>query len=753
MVVAGMLAACQTTGLNLGSTAPSDDFLVAKASYNFLYDQKDHLNELISAGNYADASILYEEQREFFDGNLEKDPALAEAMATVVAKASSPVKTQLSAALARVGALAWPAEIDEWGQARTVLSEAEAAIVQVPKSGVFVNAEYAPTEIALLSQAVQEFRAKASSTIVSDFSAFDHFSNQNFFGEHPSAMGAQSFFATHPDALTQLLTSASAEHIALFGRRLGKENLSDAQWNAIGNAYADKRSASLPRQSRSLADILRVVDDTRNAGFNVTELANVELGFVEVTSRTLLKQGQIDFPAEIEIDLPFEFSKADLESDFDTAAGEAADYLIVFDVALAKARRQIKRMQKQRSEVIVGYEKVQNPEHTRVQTDLSHAQMQLQTESMNVAMANSQFCHGLACIGKAISVAAADEKRIDAQARVTSLTTRLNTTPSLVDIPVKQPYNYEVGQIDATKTMTVHYYVIDKSRKRYFKSTFDVVETERFGVAYRVAQGDPNRDSHIAKHDTEEEVSDWERAPSSVKLSDLVNHYLANEGQARRLTSLGALRKEMLKDRNTAIAEYKSNTFEESTANDQRFESVVAIYMPEGSVGTGFFVEPDVVMTNYHVVEEGDFLEMKMHDEQETFGRVIARDAGLDLALIRVQTRGKPVRFYNRNKIELGSTVEVIGHPRGYEFSVTRGVVSAIRNQKSANLVAGPDVLHVQIDAATSPGNSGGPVFMRDRVISVVSWGRVDRGSENLNFTVHHSEAERFLREALGGQS
>jgi S1-C subfamily serine protease len=61
-------------------------------------------------------------------------------------------------------------------------------------------------------------------------------------------------------------------------------------------------------------------------------------------------------------------------------------------------------------------------------------------------------------------------------------------------------------------------------------------------------------------------------------------------------------------------------------------------------------------------------------------------------------------------------------------------------------LKTGKDVLFVQIDAATSPGNSGGPVFMGDQVISVVDWGDAQDGSENLNFSIHYSEVMEFLK-------
>lgn len=140
---------------------------------------------------------------------------------------------------------------------------------------------------------------------------------------------------------------------------------------------------------------------------------------------------------------------------------------------------------------------------------------------------------------------------------------------------------------------------------------------------------------------------------------------------------------------------------------------------------------------------------MMMYNKQETFGKVIARDAGLDLALVKVQSRGTPVEFYDKNKIDLGSTVDVIGHPRGYEFSITRGVVSAVRRGRTAIMNAGDGVLQIQIDAATSPGNSGGPVFLKNHVVGVVSWGRADQGSENLNFIIHYSEAEDFIKREL----
>jgi serine protease Do len=237
-----------------------------------------------------------------------------------------------------------------------------------------------------------------------------------------------------------------------------------------------------------------------------------------------------------------------------------------------------------------------------------------------------------------------------------------------------------------------------------------------------------------------------------VKLSELVDHYLRNAGQVRPLPDLDQLRAEMLRDRNQALARYSAGAVEERPRNDGRFDSVVVVRNGKG-LGTGFFVAPDVVLTNYHVVEDAAYVEMTQYDKQETFGRVIARDAHLDLALIRVQSRGKPVRFYSGNRLDLGQAVEIIGHPRGLEFSITRGVVSAIRRHASISFpdARGKDVMYVQTDAAMNPGNSGGPLFLGDQVIGVNTWGIQKSIAEGLNFSVHYSEVLQFLKDHLPG--
>jgi serine protease Do len=167
------------------------------------------------------------------------------------------------------------------------------------------------------------------------------------------------------------------------------------------------------------------------------------------------------------------------------------------------------------------------------------------------------------------------------------------------------------------------------------------------------------------------------------------------------------------------------------------------IRTPE-SGGAGFYVTPETVVTNAHVVGEHRFVEVRLRDGRDSFGRVMAADPYTDLAIIRTEARGVPAKLAGVEPPMVGSTIDLIGHPKGLQFSLSRGVVSATRRQRISSLPGAGAVLVVQTDAAASPGNSGGPWFQQGEVVAVTSYKR--RDGESLNFGVHVSELREFLR-------
>jgi S1-C subfamily serine protease len=153
-----------------------------------------------------------------------------------------------------------------------------------------------------------------------------------------------------------------------------------------------------------------------------------------------------------------------------------------------------------------------------------------------------------------------------------------------------------------------------------------------------------------------------------------------------------------------------------------------------------------MVLTNYHVVEGAKMAEVKLRNGTEAVGRVAKFDAGLDLALIKVTDKGPPVIFSNA-VIGAGSTVEAIGHPSGLEFSMTRGIVSAVRKMTNPLVPGSREMLVIQTDAAISPGNSGGPLFIGNQVVGINTQKLVRRGVEGVGFAIHYAEALRFIQE------
>jgi serine protease Do len=138
------------------------------------------------------------------------------------------------------------------------------------------------------------------------------------------------------------------------------------------------------------------------------------------------------------------------------------------------------------------------------------------------------------------------------------------------------------------------------------------------------------------------------------------------------------------------------------------------------SLGSGFIISADgYVLTNAHVVEGGDEINVKLPDKREFKAKVIGADKRTDIALIKIDAAGLPaVRFGDPTRLKVGEWVVAIGAPFGFENSVTAGIVSA----KGRSLPQENFVPFIQTDVAINPGNSGGPLFnMRGEVVGINS--------------------------------
>ena len=754
-----ILTACQTPGSlggfgGTGDTAASADQAPADGrvskSYNLFSDQGDHLADLVKAGNFEDAAKLFGEQSDYFTKNRAKQRPLLSQVADTIKAQHNPA---LETATSKLKAISWPSPQSGWANVKQALIEARKTLSDYPDLAILKDPEFRTEAPATLDQAIRNLSKKIQQSAPQEFANFDHFETGNFFDAYAADLDAENFIDEHFATFEGKLTGATTARIRAFAGNYPKDMLGDARWGKLGDSYV---AASLKESggNTGLESILRAINGAATAGFKAKSVPGVNIGFVEVTSLTLLKNKQIEFSATIDVDLPVKFSKADLDEALTNPAAQEADYLVVFDVALAKASRRITKTQKMPARVLAEIKVVNNPEYRIAEAELRQAQLELQNASMDSAMASNRYCYGLECLGNMIATASANSKKQQARTQVDMAMQVLKATPQTIEEPVYARYAFDKATVKGTKSMTVNYYVIDRKKNKIFKSSFDISERQTFEVGYNIQSQDPDKDSHYEKVDKESDVSEWEDDHVPIKLSQLVTHYLRNKGAAKRIPSLMALRKEMLKDKNAILAKAKKEDYGYAKHSDPRMDSVVAIYVSaKRSMGTGFYIMPDIILTNWHVVEENKFVEMKKFNKLETFGKVLAKDIRLDLALVKVQDRGKPVRFYSDTTIDLGATVEVLGHPNRLEFSVTRGVVSTVRKMPNINLSSklgsGDKVLYIQTDAPVNGGNSGGPLFLKNKVIGVNTWGYKKMISEGLNFAVHYSEVMKFLKEYL----
>ncbi len=145
--------------------------------------------------------------------------------------------------------------------------------------------------------------------------------------------------------------------------------------------------------------------------------------------------------------------------------------------------------------------------------------------------------------------------------------------------------------------------------------------------------------------------------------------------------------------------------------------------------GTGFFIEENGIgVSNYHVFEGGKTWQIRTFDgKQYEVEKIIKQNETFDYVIFQVKTHDVSFLPLASDKPRKGEDIVVLGNPRGLESTVSRGIVSSIRNFKRQK-----DAL-IQIDAAISPGSSGSPVMnMRGEVVGIATM-QIEK-CENCNF-------------------
>ena len=174
--------------------------------------------------------------------------------------------------------------------------------------------------------------------------------------------------------------------------------------------------------------------------------------------------------------------------------------------------------------------------------------------------------------------------------------------------------------------------------------------------------------------------------------------------------------------------------------------------------GSGFIWDNEGhIVTNYHVVASASIVDVEFADGAQYPASVIGLDPNSDLAILKVNSNGKiltPLNLGDSTNVKVGNHTIVIGSPFGQEFSMSSGIVSAIkRTVPSQNAMFSiPNV--IQTDAAINPGNSGGPLMDIDGNVIGINSQIISRsgGNQGIGFAIPINSVKKIIPTLIRGE-
>ena len=320
----------------------------------------------------------------------------------------------------------------------------------------------------------------------------------------------------------------------------------------------------------------------------------------------------------------------------------------------------------------------------------------------------------------------------------------LQNTPISIERPIYTNYAFEEFKFDIIKNIEIPTYLIDTKRIKVYKKSIFRSDNSTFTMENGLRNDDENYNA--SSYDEESDLKIFTEKSNNLQLAEILkNHYKLGKPTAFT-PSLAFLKNpnSSAKKKDSKIAKRRDSQIISLA------RSVVAIQSQSNdTIGTGFFVRSNYIVTNRHVVNDKDIISLKMIDGKQFLGRVIDRHFDLDIALIKIDGEGRPVTFMSDDVAQLGDDVIAIGHPMGFEYSVTKGIISAIREKKDSKIPLSEYHKFIQTDVAINPGNSGGPLFRDGKVVGMNTLKMVDENLEGMGFAIHYDEILKYLNKEL----
>ena len=235
-------------------------------------------------------------------------------------------------------------------------------------------------------------------------------------------------------------------------------------------------------------------------------------------------------------------------------------------------------------------------------------------------------------------------------------------------------------------------------------------------------------------------------SPESTPVTENATAYTVQQTANKTVNSLS----DMVESASSAIVgivtyQTPGNRFVQNAEAVQRGSGSGVVYKIDG--------DKAYIVTNNHVIEGAERLEVSLESGEKTAAELVGKDALSDLAVLTIDAKHADavLEFGDSDKLRAGDEVVAIGNPLGLDFSgtVTQGIVSAVNRSINVNTSAGEWEMNViQTDAAINPGNSGGALLdTTGQVIGINSLKIAENGVEGLGFAIPSNKVIPLIEE------
>ncbi len=170
----------------------------------------------------------------------------------------------------------------------------------------------------------------------------------------------------------------------------------------------------------------------------------------------------------------------------------------------------------------------------------------------------------------------------------------------------------------------------------------------------------------------------------------------------------------------------------------------------ERGTGSGFIISDDgQILTNAHVVNGADTVQVILKDGRTLEGEVLGEDPVTDVAVVKIEGKNLPtVTLGDSDNLQPGEWAIAIGNPLGLDNTVTAGIISATGRSSSEVGVPDKRVGFIQTDAAINPGNSGGPLLSSQGEVIGMNTAIIS-GAQGLGFAIPINSARKIAQQLI----